>query len=154
MQKGLKQACTSSKRLSASLVSMKSINTENNMSSPPLNHKHNRVCSCKCVSCAGTRKEGETVCMCAAYAPVCEVSETWCSCNLMRRMVCGECECISFHHQLPRARKWGLQPFTVWTNRPIKMKTWLPMRRSHSSRLQNRAVGTLQMEHEFFSMYE
>lgn len=96
------------------------------------------------------RRVGETVCMCVARTPVRGAAETWCSCNLMRVIVCSECECVFCYGQLLWARKWGLQPFTVWTNRPIKMKTWSPMRRSHSSWLQNRAVGALQMEHEIF----
>ena len=96
------------------------------------------------------RQRGGTVCTCVAYTPVGEVAETWCSRNLMRTMVCADCECVFCHHQLLWAGKLGLQPFTEWTNRPIKMKTWLPMRRSQSSRPQKRAVGTLQTEHEIF----
>lgn len=136
---------------SHSLMSIQPINTENNMSSSQLCLWFNQACSCMRICCACEKEEKEErVKLCVAYASVCEVAETWCSCNLMRLMVCGECECVFCHHQLLWARKWGLQPFTVWTNRPIKIKTWLPMRRSHSSRLQNKAVGTLQMEHKIF----
>lgn len=112
----------------------------------------NQVCSwivymlCMCEK----RQWGGTLCTCAAYTPVGEVAETWCSRNLMILMVCAESECVFCHHQLLWARKLDPQPFTEWTNRPIKMKTWLPMRRSQSSRPQNRAVGTLQTEHKIF----
>lgn len=76
-----------------------------------------------------------------AYISVCEVAETWCACNRMRPMAPGECQRVLRHHQLLRARKWGPQPFTVWTNKPIRRKTWLSMRRSHSRRVQDGAVG-------------
>lgn len=104
----------------------------------------------KCIWERGKKRHGQSACLCVAYTRGCEAAETWCSCNLMSPMVCAECECVFCYRQLLWARKWGLQPFTVWTNRPIKMKTWLPMRRSCPSQLQNRAVGTLQMEQKIF----
>lgn len=135
-------------------MSIQEINTENNVSS-----SHFPLCVYDLTKCAAVcvyveeKEERVKLCVHVADTPVREVAETWCSCNLMRPMVCGECECVSCHRRLLWARKWGLQPFTVWTNRPIKMKTWLPMRCSRSSRLQNRAVGTRQMEHEIFYVW-
>lgn len=104
-----------------------------------------QVCLCLCNPSKQSSKFCSLLCLlfrvhCPMFivstngSSVCEMAKTWCSCNLMRVMVCGYSFC---HHQLLWARKRRLQPFTLWTNMPIT-KTLLPMRRS--SRLQNGAA--------------